>query len=116
MTSPRLVRAEVRGITGTAAATHAALALSESIFELPDAQSSRALGACSRQVPPVDPAAIEPASEKSWILDLDMFSAAPMPFAVERVLTEAQRFAERIYTVFRWAVSDDFLRRYGGTP
>jgi hypothetical protein len=38
-----------------------------------------------------------------------------MPFAVDRVLTEAQRFAERIYTIFRWAVSDDFLRRYGGT-
>ena len=28
----------------------------------------------------------------------------------------AQRFAERIYTIFRWAVTDDFLRRYGGTP
>jgi uncharacterized protein (TIGR04255 family) len=64
----------------------------------------------------VDPAAIEPAKEKSWILDLDMFSAAPMPFDVERVVEEAQRYAERIYTVFRWAVTDDFLVRYGGKP
>ena len=64
----------------------------------------------------VDPSAIEPAKEKSWILDLDMFSTTPVPFAVDRVVAEAQRYAERIYTVFRWAVTDDFLARYGGTP
>lgn len=110
----RLVRAEVRGITGTPAATHALHALSESMFELPDARVLARWG----RLPPgatVDPSAIEPAQEKSWILDLDMFSAAPMPFAVDRVVTEAQRFAERIYAIFRWAVTDEFLRRYGGT-
>lgn len=64
----------------------------------------------------VDPAAIEPAKEKSWILDLDMFSAAPMPFVVDGVVEQAQRYAERIYTVFRWAVTDQFLVRYGGKP
>ena len=109
----KLVRAEVRGITGTAAATHAAHALSESMFELPD---SRGLARWGR-LPPgatVDPGAIEPANEKSWILDLDMYSAGPVPFEVERVLAEATRYAERIYAIFRWAVTDDFLRRYGG--
>ena len=110
-----LVRAEVRGITGTVAATHAAHALCESMFELPDARVLARWGRLPAGAT-VDPAAIEPAQEKSWILDLDMFSAAPMPFAVDRVLTEAQRFAERIYTIFRWAVTDNFLRRYGGTP
>ena len=48
-----------------------------------------------------------------FILDLDMFSSAPMPFAVDRVVAEAQRYAERIYTIFRWAVTKDFLVRYG---
>jgi uncharacterized protein (TIGR04255 family) len=110
-----LVRDEVRGISGTVAATHAAHALSESMFELPDARILARWG----RLPPgatVDPAAIEPAKEKSWILDLDMFSASAMPFAVDRVVADAQRFAERLYTIFRWAVTDDFLRRYGGTP
>ncbi|PKN56513.1 MAG: TIGR04255 family protein [Deltaproteobacteria bacterium HGW-Deltaproteobacteria-14] len=110
-----LVRAEVLGITGTLAATHAAFALSESVFELPDAQLVARWGV----LPPgatVDPAAIEPASEQSWILDLDMFSASPMPFSPEHLIAEGRRFAERIYTVFRWAVTDEFLARYGATP
>jgi uncharacterized protein (TIGR04255 family) len=85
------------------------------MFELPDARVLARWGRLPAGAT-VDPAAIEPAQEKSWILDLDMFSAAPMPFAVDRAVAEAQRFAERIYTIFRWAVTDDFLRRYGGTP
>ena len=36
----------------------------------------------------VDPAAIEPAPDKSWILDLDMFSASPIPFTVDRVVED----------------------------
>lgn len=111
----RLVRPEVRGITGTIAAAHAAHALSESMFELPDARVLARWG-CLPPDATIDPAAIEPAKEKSWILDLDMFSAAPMPFAVDRVVAEAQRYAERIYTIFRWAVTNDFLLRYGGKP
>lgn len=111
----KLVRPEVRGITGTIAATHAVHALSESTFELPGARVLARWG-CLPPGATVDPAAIEPANEKSWILDLDMFSSVPMPFVVERVIAEAQRYAERVYTVFRWAVTDAFLERYGGTP
>jgi hypothetical protein len=37
-------------------------------------------------------------------------------FHVEELMSEAQHFAERIYTFFRWAVEDDFLQRYGGKP
>jgi uncharacterized protein (TIGR04255 family) len=111
----KLVRPEVRGITGTIAADHAAHALSESMFDLSDARVLARWG-CLPPGATVDPAAIEPAKEKSWILDLDMYSAAPMPFVVDRVVAEAQRYAERIYTLFRWAVTDDFLVRYGGKP
>jgi uncharacterized protein (TIGR04255 family) len=110
-----LVRPEVRGITGTIASTHAVHAVSESMFELPDAAMVARWG-CLPPGKTVDPAALEATDDKSWILDLDMFSAAPMPFVVDRVIAEAQRFAERIYTVFRWAVTDGFLARYGGNP
>jgi uncharacterized protein (TIGR04255 family) len=111
----KLVRPEVRGIGGTIAAMHATHALSESMFEVEDARVLARWGF----LPPgatVDPSAIEAATEKCWLLDLDMFSAAPMPFDVERVVEQAQRYAERIYTVFRWAVTDEFLLRYGGKP
>jgi uncharacterized protein (TIGR04255 family) len=108
-----LVRGEVRGIMGTPAASHAVHAISETMFELDDARVVARWGL----LPPgatVDPAAIEPAPDKSWILDLDMFSVSPAPFAVDRVVDNATRYAERIYTLFRWAVTEDFLRRYGG--
>jgi uncharacterized protein (TIGR04255 family) len=108
-----LVRPEVRGIAGTLAASHAGHSLSESLFAVDDARVLARWG----QLPPrgtVDPAAIEPAEEKSWILDLDMFSASPTPFVADRVVEDARLYAERIYAIFRWAVTDDFLRRYGG--
>jgi uncharacterized protein (TIGR04255 family) len=110
-----LVRTEVRGIAGTVAATHVVHALSESVFEVADARVLARWGRLPAGAT-VDPAAIEPAQDKSWILDLDMFSAAPMPFDVDRVVVEAQRYAERVYTIFRWAVTDEFLKRYGGKP
>lgn len=111
----KLIRPEVRGITGTIAATHVVHAISESMFELPNARVLARWG-CLPPGATVDPAAIEPVNEKSWIFDLDMFSAAPVPFVVEDIVVEAQRYAERIYTIFRWAVTDDFLLRYGGKP
>jgi len=110
-----LVRPEVRGIAGTPAADNAMHAMSESLFTLPRAQVLARWG----RLPPgatVDPAALEPVTEKSWILDLDMFSDGPAPFSVDRVVADAARFAERIYTIFRWAVTNDFLKRYGGKP
>lgn len=111
-----LVRPEVRGITGTAASAHALHALSESLFELPEKTRVLARWGSLPAGATVDPDAIEPSQEESWVLDLDMFSAAPMPFSVARVVAEAQRYSERIYTLFRWAVTDAFLLRYGGKP
>jgi uncharacterized protein (TIGR04255 family) len=111
----KLVRPEVRGITGTPAASHALHALSESLFTLDGARVLARWGRLPAGAT-VDPAAIEPTNEPSWILDLDMFSSEPVPFDVDRVVDNARGFAERIYTFFRWAVTDNFLRLYGGKP
>jgi uncharacterized protein (TIGR04255 family) len=108
-----LVRSQVSGISGTDAAAHMLHSLCESVFALDGARVLARWG----QLPAgstVDPTAIEPTDEVSWILDLDMFTTAPAPFVVEGVLGEARRFAERIYTFFRWAVTDEFLRRFEG--
>ncbi len=108
-----LVRPEVRGISGTPSATHAVHALSESMFEVANTRLLARWG-CLPPEATVDAAAIEPAKEKSWLLDLDMFSTAPMPFVVDQVVAEARRYAERVYTLFQWAVTREFLVRYGG--
>ena len=111
----QLVRPEVIGILATPMAASAQQSLGESLFTVPDTQAR--LLARWGKIPSkhtVDPAAIEPVEEPSWILDLDMFSIGPRPFETEDLVAEARTYAERIYTLFRWAVKDEFLRRYGG--
>ena len=111
----KLVRPEVRGIVGTPVAARAAHTIAETMFELEEARLIARWG-CLPPGVTLDPSAIEPAPEKSWILDLDMFSATPTPFTVDRAVEDAKRYATRIYTFFRWAVTDEFLQRYGGEP
>jgi len=109
----KLVRPEVRGLIGGPASASVSHSITETIFTKDDVQALVRWG----QLPPhvtVDPAAIEPSELPSWILDLDMFSSKPMPFSVEGVIADARRYMERLYTFFRWAVTDDFLRHFGG--
>lgn len=111
-----LVRPEVRGLAGTKIAAHAAHFLSETMFDL--ATRNALVVARWGQLPPgatLDPAAIEPSTEKSWILDVDMSSAVPFPFAVAPVVELGKTYAAQVYAFFRWAVTDAFLTRYGGT-
>ena len=108
-----LVRPEVCGIAGTAAAKHAAHIMSQSMFEVEGACVLARWGS----FPPnavIDPTAFEAVEDKSWILDLDMFSSAPAPFGVDWIAEQTRRYAERIYTIFRWAITEQFLSRYGG--
>jgi hypothetical protein len=35
-------------------------------------------------------------------------------FSITVLMQEAKQFSERLYTFFRWAVKDEFLRRFGG--
>lgn len=110
-----LVRQEVLGIVATAVAEHVRHTLNESLFTVPEpaAQLLTRWGLLPKDGT-VDPAAIEPLSEPSWILDLDMFRPEPRAFDPAEVVADARSYAERIYTFFRWAVTDDFLRLYGG--
>jgi len=110
-----MVRPEILGITGTAMVEYADRALSEALFSIPE--TSAFIQARWGILPPngtVDPAAMEPVDERSWILDLDIFNQEPGPFEPATILANASGFAERCYTFFRWVVTDDFLRRYGG--
>jgi uncharacterized protein (TIGR04255 family) len=111
----RLIRPELRGILGSAIASHAELALSESLFEC-DAGRVLARWGLLPADATADLAALEAVPETSWILDLDLFRVEPRPFSVDGIITEATRFSERIYAIFRWAVTEEFLRKYGGLP
>jgi uncharacterized protein (TIGR04255 family) len=109
----RLVRSEMSGIAGTKAATHVLHAVAETLFAVGDSQLLARWGRLPAGAT-ADPSAIEPTSDASWILDLDMFRARTAPFDVDRLAEETRAFAERIYTFFRWAVTPEFLKRFGG--
>ncbi|HTA90779.1 MAG TPA: TIGR04255 family protein [Polyangiaceae bacterium] len=110
-----LVRQEVRGLAGTVAAGHASHSFCETMFDLNGSQVVARWG-CLPPNGTHEPATIEPSTEKSWVLDLDMFSSNAVPFEVDQILADAKGYSERLYTLFRWAVTDEFLTRYGGKP
>lgn len=114
---PQLVRPEVCGILSTPLASHVRHSISEAVFDLPDnaGQVMTRWGLVPARGT-VDPAAVEPIDEPSWLLDVDAFQAETREFDVEVTVQQARGFAERIYSVFRWAVTGEFLRRHGGQP
>jgi uncharacterized protein (TIGR04255 family) len=112
-----LVKPEIAGIVATEFRKYIYQTINESWFIIPDGDEqiiAARWGLMSADVT-FDPNAIEPIDEPSWILDIDMSSKSKnREFSVEALISEAQNFAERIYTFFRWAVQDEFLRRFGG--
>jgi uncharacterized protein (TIGR04255 family) len=111
----RLVRPEIAGIVSTEFGEYVHQAISESLFNLPEGHGQiLARWGLLPADTTIDPTAVEPIDQPSWVLDLDMSLSQMREFSVKTIMSEAQRFAERIYTFFRWAVTDDFLRRFGG--
>ena len=117
---PQLVRPEVAGILGSPLSERAQRAISENVFILPrNAGQITARWGLLASRSTIDPAALEAIEEPSWILDTDAFQsfeAGSRQLDVASVVEQARGFAERIYSIFRWAVTDEFLRRYGGEP
>ena len=110
-----LVRPEVIGILSTTLAGNLHQAIAEHVFTLPEGIGQVIARWCwiPAQVT-VDPTVVDVLDEPSWLLDIDAFRAEAQPFDVDEMANQVRRFAETIYGVFRWAVTDEFLRRYGG--
>ncbi len=112
-----LVRPEVSGVLTTPLGQFLQLALSEHVFVLPEtAGLAKARWGLVPGGSTVDPAAVEPIEGPSWLLDIDAFQSDSRAFDVDGAVAQARSFAERIYSIFRWAVTNEFLRRYGGHP
>jgi uncharacterized protein (TIGR04255 family) len=61
-----------------------------------------------------DPNLVPAIGEDSWFIDLDVSKSGESPFLTEAIIETATLCAERVYAVFRWMVTKDFLRTYGG--
>ena len=110
-----LVRSELINITASTFQEHILQSYNESLFQLPNTQGT--LVARWGLIPSnatFDPNVLEPIDQPSWFLDLDMSISENQEFDVEKILEDAKRFSERIYTFFRWSVTDEFLSHFGG--
>ncbi len=61
-----------------------------------------------------DPIVQPLADQRTWVLDLDASTTDAGPFDASAIAESAKKFGEVIYRFFRWAVSDEFLREFGG--
>lgn len=111
----QLVRPEMLGVIGVPPGSSARQALSEALFDVPERREQ--LLARWGLLPArstIDPAGLEAIDEPSWVLDIDMFSTAQREFEPAAIVADARHYAERLYTFFRWVVTAEFLKRYGG--
>ena len=110
-----LVYPEVLGLVGAEFDGDLGFSISESSFSVNEAQLRTRWGL----LPPnatTDLTTIERIPNRSWILDLDMFLDRQRDFDVSEILERGESFAVTIYNFFRWCVTDEFLRAYGGQP
>lgn len=110
-----LVRADVRGIGTSPLGSRAELVhtINDSQFRLGEAILHGRWGLLPPQAQ-LDPLHGEAVKDLSWLLDLDMFTDASSDFDVSRVVDLAATFAATTYRFFRWAVTPELLKRYGG--
>jgi len=62
----------------------------------------------------VEPNLLPMIDEDSWLIDLDVSRAGQVPFDANGIVETARSAAERVYAVFRWMVTEEFLKEYGG--
>ena len=109
-----LVRDEVRGMATTELGSAERLhSLTDAMFRLEDSTLHGRWGL----IPPgqaVDPFHGPPVPAPAWILDLDMYREQTREFVVAEVAASTKQFADQIYRFFRWAVTPELLRRFGG--
>jgi uncharacterized protein (TIGR04255 family) len=109
------VRPEIAGIITSEFGDCIQQTINESVFTIPN--QGEHLTARWGLLPvnkTFDPNTIEPIDQQSWILDLDMSSLKERNFSIPTLMEEAKHFSQRLYAFFRWVVTDEFLRYFGG--
>jgi len=56
---------------------------------------------------------LAPLDHASWFLDIDCATAASVTMEADALAAEADTLSKRAYGMFRWLVTEDFLRSFG---
>lgn len=109
----KMVRAGMLGLIGDGTRPHIQHALSEAMMEVEEGMVLLRWGILPPNIV-IDPSIMSPRPEQSWILDIDAYDAKPRPFDHVALSEAFTRLAHRSYAVFRYVVTDEFLRFFGG--
>lgn len=111
---PRLVRSEVLGVAGSPPDGEVEVmhTLADTVFRLADTSELRSRWGVVPVGATYDPA-VEPAPERTWVLDLDHYTSGQQDFDLAAISERVATFCDRIYRFFRWAVTNDFLEAFG---
>lgn len=119
---PQLIHPEFLGLVGAplGSGTQLAYTLSQSLLSFADTAKLLVQFGLLPENGTFDPT-LPPVSEPSWVLDLDSYEEFPdtreaLSTHADAVSKAAATCAERAHTLFRWAVTNDFLTHFGGRP
>jgi uncharacterized protein (TIGR04255 family) len=109
---PALVRPNLIGVAQPDLRKHVTQAISEANMSVEEGDLLLRWGVLPAKAT-IDPGLLEPVDAWSWILDIDVSSAAQAPFEATALAHAYDRLAERAYAVFRWVITDTGLRHFG---
>ncbi|MFJ4988153.1 TIGR04255 family protein [Streptomyces sp. NPDC088732] len=113
---PEFVRPEILGVSGLNLGRKVKLqhSLAQAAYSI---DGPAGLLAQWGELPPggiYDPT-LPPVDESSWVLDLDAYYQSPeVSSDPEQVFAMAESLSASGYRFFRWAVTNEFLRQFGG--
>jgi uncharacterized protein (TIGR04255 family) len=112
----KYVRLEVRGGLATPLTNGVRLqhSLCDSLYSLDDLHSLQVRWGI---LPPrmVIDTSVPPVDTPSWTLDLDSSFTQKHEFDSNKVVAVTKDLADQAYRYFRWSITPDFLRRFGGS-
>lgn len=112
-----LVRPEIGGMYTSDISSHVRTSQSEHVYSIEEERATLVLrwGLLPKGTEIRSQARTKVLTD-GWVLDFDAyrdFEAEMQPFDAQQIVENVEAYAKRIYSVFRWTVTDAFLRRYG---
>lgn len=107
----KLLRSEVLGVAG-ASGGKARQLITEILVDAEPGELLARWGKLPANMS-IDANLLPPLPEETWLLDLDVSKTQEHEFDTTYLIATAKAAAERVYAIFRWMVTNDFLRLYG---
>jgi uncharacterized protein (TIGR04255 family) len=109
---PVLMSADLVSKTLTMLKNNLKFSISETLFDTEEGELMLRWGVLPPNMSP-DPSAIRPLPGHSFLLDIDVWSSSRRAFGTAALSAAFRKLTERAYSVFRFAVTDEFLKAYG---